>query len=277
MNEIANANAHDISTIETLSARAQVLSSTIYMNMWELARVLIEAKELVPHGEWQAWVEKNANMSDRTAQNLMASYKRFGGQAQFESLRPSQVFKMLPLPDGTEEKFMQDHDVQNMTAREIEEEVKKAREEARAKVEAAERRAKAAELNADQAAVKAAEQYAADKRRMEQEIEDQEQTIREQQEDYNRLQAEYLNAQSAAARGDAERAVSDTVTADSLAAAVRSFMGAAARVPYMADTFSTMPPEERRAFSASIGTIEGWAHAAKKALNTIQGEVVHVG
>lgn len=278
MNEIANATTtKELSQIDSLAMQAQALRLSINVNMWQLARVFIEAKELVPHGEWQGWLKENADVSVRMAEDMIASYKRFGGRVQFEGLSPSKTFKLLPLPSGTEEQFAQDHDLSNMTVREVSEAVKKVREESRAAIEAAERRARAAEIDAEEAAAKAADQYAAERRRLEQEIKEAEQTIQDQQEDYNRLQVEYLNAQSTAARGDAERTVSDMVTVESLAAAVRSFTGAAARVPYMQDVFSTMPPEERREFSHWIGVIKGWAYGAEKAINTIQGEVLTVG
>lgn len=278
MNEIANATTtKELSSIDSLAMQARALRLSINVNMWQLARVFIEAKELVPHGEWQDWLKENADVSVRTAEDMIASYKRFGGRAQFEGLSPSKTFKLLPLPSGTEDQFMQDHDVSSMSTREVQEAVKKVREESMAAIEAAERRAKVAELNASEAAAKAADQYAAEKRRLEQEIEEAERTIQDQQDDYNRLQAEYLNVQSAAARGDAERTVGDMVTVDSFAAAVRAFMGAAARVPYMADAFSEMHPEDRREFARLISTIKGWVYGAEKAINTIQGEVLTVG
>lgn len=282
--QLANTSTQSISAIDSLAMEARALRLSININMWQLARVFAQAKELVPHGEWEQWLKDNADVSVRTAQDMMAAYKRFGDKPQFEGLGQAKTFKLLPLPEGSEDQFMAEHDVSAMTTREVQEAVKKAREEAQAAIDAAERRAKAAEINACEAASKAANQYAAEKRRLEQEIEEKDNEILglkddllDQQKDYDSLQEKYLNEKSAAARGDAERSVSDMVTVDSFAAAVRAFMGAAARVPYMADAFSEMHPEDRREFARLISTIKGWVYGAEKAINTIQGEVLTVG
>lgn len=137
MKEIANATTGQLSVIDGLAMQARALRLSINVNMWQLARVFIEAKELVPHGEWGGWLKENADVSERTAQDMMAAYRRFGGKAPFEGLSPTQTFKLLPLPEGSEERFMEEHDVQNMSTREIQEAVKKVREEAKAEIDRA--------------------------------------------------------------------------------------------------------------------------------------------
>ena len=131
MNELANTRQNEISVIDGLAAQARALRLSINVNMWQLARVFIEAKELVPHGEWENWLRENAEVSVRTAQDMMAAYRRFGDRPQFAELGQSKTFKLLPLPEGTEDKFLAEHDVESMTAREVERAVKEAREETR--------------------------------------------------------------------------------------------------------------------------------------------------
>ena len=41
----------------------------------EIGERLLEAKELVPHGEWGNWLKKNVNYSQSTANNFMRLYK----------------------------------------------------------------------------------------------------------------------------------------------------------------------------------------------------------
>lgn len=151
MNELANTETQEISMLDGLAMQARTLRLNINMNMWQLARVFIEAKELLPHGEFGKWVEENADVSERTAQDMMASYKRFGGRPQFAELGQAKTFKLLPLPAGTEEKFLEEHDVQAMTAREVQEAVKKVREEARSEIE----KERQARLDAEQRALDA--------------------------------------------------------------------------------------------------------------------------
>lgn len=279
--QLANTSTQSISAIDSLAMEARALRLSININMWQLARVFAQAKELVPHGEWEKWLRENADVSVRTAQDMMAAYKRFGDNPQFEGLGQAKTFKLLPLPEGTEDKFMAEHDVSAMTTREVQEAVKKAREEAQAAIDAAERRAKAAEINAEEAAEKAANQYADDKRWLEQKLEETEKTVRiqekmlkDQQRDYDNLQDEILNAKRAVAIGDTEKNVNDEMAAESFAAAVHTFISSAAHITYMADTFSTMRPEDKRAFSVQIDRIKAWLRRAEEAMNTVQGEVI---
>lgn len=100
-------------------------------NLLQFGRVLTEAKPLVPRGKFEAFVRENFRMSERTAQQYMAVWKRFGGKAQFETVQFSSLQKMLALPEGEEEQFAADHDLKGMTARQVEAAVKQAREEER--------------------------------------------------------------------------------------------------------------------------------------------------
>ena len=136
MNEIANATANGISMIEQLAMQARMLRANINVSMWQLARVFIEAKKLVDHGQWENWLRDNADCSVRTAQEMMAAYKRFGDNPQLTALGQTKAFKLLPLPEGTEEEFLREHDVENMSTREIQEAVKQARAEAEEQAEA---------------------------------------------------------------------------------------------------------------------------------------------
>lgn len=129
MNEITNTTQNDLTTLERVTAEARILRMSINMNMFHLARVLVEAKEVVPHGEWLAWVRENADVSEKTAEDMMAAYRRFKDNPQIQQLAPSKTFKLLALPAGAEGAFMERHDVENMTVRQIAEAVKKARAE----------------------------------------------------------------------------------------------------------------------------------------------------
>lgn len=129
MNEITNTTQNDLTTLERVTAEARILRMSINMNMFHLARVLVEAKEVVPHGEWLAWIRENADVSEKTAEDMMAAYRRFKDNPQIQQLAPSKTYKLLALPAGTESAFLEQHDVENMTTRQIAEAVKKARAE----------------------------------------------------------------------------------------------------------------------------------------------------
>ena len=106
MSEIANARTgQEISEIDELAMQARALRLSINVNMWQLARVFIEAKKLVPHGEWDSWLKENADVGKRTAEDMMAAYRRFGSNPSFANLGQTKTFKLLPLPEGAEEKL----------------------------------------------------------------------------------------------------------------------------------------------------------------------------
>lgn len=306
--ELANTNEQNISVLNGLAMQAQALRMSINVNMWQLARVFIEAKELVPHGEWGQWLQDNADVSERTAQDMMAAYKRFGGKPQFNGLGQAKTFKMLPLPAGTEEKFMEEHDVSSMTTREVQEAVRKVREEANAEIKrerdariAAERRAEDAEnrppeiqvpaelddelrrnreqigqLQAETERLSAIGNDAiAEQRRLLRENSDlkrenreQADLMAEQQEDIDRAQRELLDMQSAIAKGDAERVPADQLTPDAFASAVRAFIGTCARMPHMRHVFSTMNHDEKEEYRLLLTTVEKWAEESRKALES---------
>ena len=304
--ELANTN-QGLSVIDSLAMQARTLRLSINMNMWQLARVFVEAKELVPHGEWGKWLQDNADVSEKTAEDMMAAYKRFGGKPQFESLGRAKTFKLLPLPAGTEDQFMREHDVQAMTTREVQEAVKQVRAEAQARIDAAEARVRELEqqepeipqeltdelaARREEAARQKAEidritatareslneavQLRKEKAQLERDMREQEDLLQEQQEALNRAQEELLNMQSAQARGDAERVPADELTLELFSAAVREFMGMCARMPYMSGTFSVMPQQTKNSYDELLRTVEGWCEKSRQALDSfaVEGGII---
>lgn len=267
-------------------------------NLIEYGRVLVEAKPLLPHGQFENWVRTNFNMSERTAQGYMKVWRRFGQNTSFQDVQFSNLQKMLALPEGAETQFAEENDLEKMTAREVEEAVKKVKAEAQkllareqeARI-AAENRAIAAENKPSepdrgliaQLAEKDAEirkiQREADTAKQQQtraeaelhsarhDLEEAEEMLAENQREYNRMQAELLNAQSTIARGDAERVISAQFTAGDFAAAARAFLGAVAQIPYMGSTFDQITDmNEYNSWSQPLEAIEDWAKKARKAL-----------
>ncbi len=97
--------------------------------------------------------------------------------------------------------------------------------------------------------------------------------LNESQEDNRRLQSEVLNARSALAKGDAERRVSEQITSEDFAGAVRSFIGYVSVVPVMGSAFSVMRPDERERYDEQLRTVEDWVKRARAAMNIISTEV----
>lgn len=119
------------SVLDNLASEARYYSEAAANNLFQLARVLTEARQLVRHGEWRAWLQENAGCSERTAQQMMQAYARYGDNPNVVRLDRSKVFKLLSLPEGSETEFLEAHDVRSMTAREVEAAVKEAVEDAK--------------------------------------------------------------------------------------------------------------------------------------------------
>lgn len=163
MSEIV-AQARSVATITaeirviTAQARKMMLTAAV-----EIGERLLEAKEMVPHGEWAAYLQNEVEFSQSTAQNFMKLAKEYGtgGKSLFENsksqtfgnLSYSQALRLLALPEDAREEFVEAHDVESMSTREIEKAVKELAEEKaareKAEQEAAAARDGAAKLQRD--------------------------------------------------------------------------------------------------------------------------------
>jgi len=111
--------AAEIRSIDT-QTREIVLRSAI-----EIGKRLNEAKELVPHGEWRAWLESNVHYSQSTANNFMRIAEEYGSNYQaIENLSYTKALALLGVPEEEREQFAQEHDVENMSARELQQAIK---------------------------------------------------------------------------------------------------------------------------------------------------------
>lgn len=63
----------------------------------EIGERLLEAKDLVPHGEWGNWLKQNVNYSQSTANNFMRLYKEYGNDqgSLFTTMTNSQTIMNL--------------------------------------------------------------------------------------------------------------------------------------------------------------------------------------
>ena len=109
-----------------------------------IGRCLIEAKEMLPHGEWLPWLNEKVAYSERTAQNFMAVARRYSNPQTLADLGMAKALALLALPDSERDEFVQDHNVIDMSARQLKQALKE-RDEARKAAEAAKADAAAAE------------------------------------------------------------------------------------------------------------------------------------
>lgn len=101
----------------------------------EIGRCLCEAKSLIKHGEWGNWLKESVNYSKSTANYLMRMFEDyganqlslFGSEAKSQALRTlsyTQAVALLGIPQDEREDFIQDHDIENMSTRELKQAIK---------------------------------------------------------------------------------------------------------------------------------------------------------
>ena len=139
--------AAEINTIKAQTL-AMVQNATL-----EIGKRLIQAKGAVGHGNWSKWLADNVDYSERTAQNIISIYERFGnGQQklfgatadpeQVAKLNRSQMLALMSIKDEEQcFEFMEEHkeDLQDMSKRELEAAIKELNE-VKAKSEEKDRR-----------------------------------------------------------------------------------------------------------------------------------------
>ena len=140
MTELVNTEpGGKLSLLDSLAVQARTCILSARMNLLQLGRVLTEAKPLVPHGEWEAWVKANAEMSVRAAQGYMQAYATFGLNPDIARLGTTKTMKLLPLSDEEREALFAENNVEAMSTRQLDEAIRSQKEkilrEARAAVE----------------------------------------------------------------------------------------------------------------------------------------------
>lgn len=164
MNEIQTQRTPDIIGAEIRGLTQQAKTMTLWFGI-EIGRRLTEAKEMLEHGQWLAYLKEQTEFSRSSAGRLMTLYKKygaaqtslFGAEANYPTLNNlsiSNALRLLAVPEDEREEFAAEHDVEHMSTRELDELIKQRDE--------AEQRAAKAEEQVQQAAdgaAKADEQY----------------------------------------------------------------------------------------------------------------------
>lgn len=148
MNEMMEARTVEMVTLEirTLQRQAQqvVLGYAI-----EIGRRLVEVKEMLPHGAWGEYLRTQVEYSQSTAQNFMKIFEEYGADQQslfgpeaksqtLGNLPYTKALRLLALPAEEREEFVESHDVEHMSTRQLEAAIR-AKEEAEKEAELAER------------------------------------------------------------------------------------------------------------------------------------------
>lgn len=164
--------------IESITAEILQLKQDAGNAILGIGQRLIEAKAMLPHGEWLPWLTEQVEFSERTAQSFMRLAREWSNPQALADLGATKALTLLALPREEREQFMienhivdgEEKSVIDMSSRELEKAVKerdaalRAAEEAKAAAEAAEH--SRAKMESDMAALKELHQAAQDSEAM---------------------------------------------------------------------------------------------------------------
>lgn len=189
LNQSALAETRDIETITTEIIQLKQDAGNAIIG---IGQRLIEAKAMLPHGEWLPWLEERVEYSERVAQKFMKLAREWSNPNTLSDLGASKALALLALPPEERETFMSENHlvdgeekpVIDMTYKELEKAIRE-RDAARQEAEAARADAQTAEesrakMEADmrvlkemhQSALEEAEQAAEDLLAAEKELEE---------------------------------------------------------------------------------------------------------
>ncbi len=164
MNDIQTQRTPDIIGAEIRGLTQQAKTMTLWFGV-EIGRRLTEAKAMLEHGQWLPYLKEQTEFSQPSASRLMRLYDEYGAKqtslfgaelnySTLNNLSISNALRLLAVPENEREEFAAEHDVEHMSARELDELIKQRDD--------AEQRAARAEEQVQQAAdgaARADEQY----------------------------------------------------------------------------------------------------------------------
>lgn len=207
MNELStrdtNLIALEINNIKEQTQKIFLLSSI------EIGKRLVEAKQMVPHGEWGNWLEDSVDYSQRTANNLMKIYEEYGQDTlalkggfdesqAIAKLNYTQAVALLSIPSDEREEFINQHDLESMSTRELQQAIKEKKE--------LEKQLKISEENA--------KREKAEKEKLQKKFEKLEEQSGEHENEINELKEQLNAAESAGDEEEVERLSSSLQSAE---------------------------------------------------------------
>lgn len=302
---------NEMITLANIERRISFHMQGAYSNILEVGRCLIEAKEsgLVPHGQWEAWVNRVAGMSERSAQRLMQAAREVSPESAMAKLPISKIQAILALPEPQREEVAAKAVEENQTLRELQATIDAMRgdlEKSRATVQRVERERDSAIAVLDKAQKRRAEfehecnelrrqvqgikeapatgisaeaqaridSLTKQKDSLAAQLADAEQMAEYQAREREKAQAELLDLRTQTARG--ELPIQEDLTAEAVGMAARTFMGAVGYVPH-SDKLVTMRDADRQEIATYAAMLQRWTEDVLRVINNTRDAVIIEG
>lgn len=121
MNELVN--------LDQIVSEIKFFENQAVVSYWEIGKRLSQAKEQVGHGERISRIEKNLNYTRRTASSLIKVYESYPNGNTSSHLNFSKVLALTSIKDEEERQdFIDSHEVEDMTTRQLQAEIKEYKE-----------------------------------------------------------------------------------------------------------------------------------------------------
>lgn len=297
-----------LATLAVIEYRIATHMQGAYENVIEVGRCLCEAKDagLVPHGQWEEWVQRNTGMSVRSAQKLMQTARSVQVGSSLARLPISKITTILSLPEPEREPMAERAAAEDMSLRELQEAVKREKQRAdkaeakrlevegnmrshdaqaaherkqlREQLEQARARTAApstgispeaqAEIDRLRAEIDRMGNCAGEEiDRLKNELAEAEGYAEKQAELRQQAQQELLNQRAQAARG--ERAQAAAFGPVELAAAVQAFICAAGVLPHLGPNVAQIGESERAQMRQYVDMVATWVEGSRRTLATV--------
>ena len=132
MNETITVSGRSSNTIAAeIVAIANQAKQMAVMSAIEIGKRLEEAKAMVGHGEWGAFVERECLLSHRSANNCMKLFREWRDNPKSQALANisyTNAVRLLSMPEEDREELMQEYDVTQMSSRQLDEVIKERNE-----------------------------------------------------------------------------------------------------------------------------------------------------
>lgn len=127
MNEIITVSPRSVDTItHEIISIANNAAQILLLSVCQMGKRMLEAKELCAHGEWGSYLDNlcgQLGVSTSTAHNWIKLYNAYGEASNLQSLGNltyTKAVQLLRLPGESRQEFVESHDVDAMSSRELE-------------------------------------------------------------------------------------------------------------------------------------------------------------
>ena len=143
MEQIVNAEYQVVQerTLPVIASEIKIIeqqtAKTVLENGVQIGIRLQEAKEKAGHGNFEEWCQENLNYTRRTAERFMKLSTEYADEngiisnaTTLSHLSISKALTLLKVPEEDREEFVEEHEVDTMTVKELEQAVREAKAEA---------------------------------------------------------------------------------------------------------------------------------------------------